>query len=86
MVTASTIWREQRIRETFGRLPMLEGITFDEHLAITDVELATCPGREWSARVHKEVTLELVAILEDLEELGTAPALLRGRTFARALH
>ena len=85
MIAASQNRIEQRVRETFERLPLLEGLTFDDELAVVDVELAHWPGRSWGSDVDRDVTRELLDLLEDLQVLEGA-AVLKGRTFARTLH
>lgn len=85
MVIPSHSRIEQRVRETFDRLPLLEGLTFDDELTVVDVALAHCPGRNWGSDVDRDVTLELLDLLEDLHALDGA-AVLKGRTFARTLH
>jgi hypothetical protein len=76
---------DARVREVFRRLPLLIGFSLDSDLCISDVELRAWPGVEWGDPVYGEigaVLAELIAATEgdDAEEL------LRGRTFARALH
>ena len=75
---------EQRVRETFERLPLLEGFTFDQQLEIADIELRSCPGCYWGDEVYGDVGEEIAALVSDLQHAHTAE-LLRGRTFARIL-
>ena len=85
MTNSLQSWVEERVRETFHRLPLLEGITFDDDLALADVELAHW-GRHWSPHEQREVTIELIALIDDLDGVDAAAAFLKGRTFARNVH
>jgi hypothetical protein len=49
------------------------------------VDLVPCAGGHWSKEAYAEVELELRALLDDLDDEQTA-GLIKGRTFARALH
>jgi hypothetical protein len=75
---------EARVRETFARLPLLEGFTFDQQLEIADIELRSCPGCHWGDEVYGDVGEEIAALVSDLQYAESAE-LLRGRTFARTL-
>jgi hypothetical protein len=76
---------DERVREAFRRLPLLEAFSFDQQLEIADIELHAWPGSPWGEDVYGEIGDEMSALLADLEE-AQAVDLLRGRTFARALH
>jgi hypothetical protein len=75
---------ESRVRETFARVPLLLGVTFDEDLSLADVEVQPCPGCEWSDQVYSEVDAEISELIAAVQRAG-ATELLRGRTFARTL-
>jgi len=80
----STARADERIRQTFGRQPLLVAFTLDNDLRSAEVELTRCPGCGWSDVVYEEILAELAALVD---ELGDETAeLLKGRTFARALH
>ena len=75
---------EERVQRTFRRLPQLLAFSFDQDLALLDVELGKLPGCDWSDEVYAEVAQELSALVDDLaEDRGTE--FLRGRTFARTV-
>jgi len=76
---------DERVRQAFGRLPLLEAFSFDPQLEIADIELRAWPGTRWGDDVYAEVGDEISALLADLESAQAAD-LLRGRTFARTLH
>lgn len=73
-----------RIAVVFERLPMLTGFYVTEDLRLTEV---TVDGWTGSANAA-ELKDAIVTALEDLVADDTADTaeLLRGRTFARALH
>lgn len=75
---------EHRVREAFARLPLLLAVTFDQDLALADVEVQPCPGCEWHDEVYIDVDAEISALVDELKRVG-ASELLRGRTFARTL-
>ena len=71
----------RHVRELFKRLPMLTGFWLRPDLE-TEVSVCTWPG--WGTKsLCEEVMRSLVALAEELPE---AIQLMRGRTFARALH
>jgi hypothetical protein len=69
------------VRELFRRLPMLAGFWLRSDLD-AEVSFVNCTGRTRQA-LYDEVMRSLVALAEERPE---AVALMRGRTFARALH
>lgn len=74
---------EEHVHALFSRLPMLSGFSLRQDLEFADVAVQAWPG--YSA--GPELYLELVQALAELaEERPDAVELLRGRTFARALH
>jgi hypothetical protein len=75
---------EARIREVFKRVPLLLGFSLDSELCISDVEVGTWPGCDWSDRVCGEIGAAIDELVARIEDEG-ASELLRGRTFARAL-
>jgi hypothetical protein len=72
----------RHVRELFKRLPMLSGFWLRPDLK-AEVSAFTWLGcsSEWA--LYDEVMRSLVALAEDRPE---AVQLMRGRTFARALH
>jgi hypothetical protein len=76
---------DARVLEVFRRLPLLIGFSLDSDLCISDVELRAWPGVEWGDPVYGEIGAVLAELIAATEEEG-AEELLRGRTFARALH
>ena len=60
------------------------GFSLDSELCISDVEVGTWPGCEWSDRVCGEIGAAIDELVARIEDEG-ASELLRGRTFrARA--
>jgi hypothetical protein len=76
---------DTRVRRVFARLPLLLGFSLDSDLGICDVELRAWPGVEWGDPEYGEIGAVLAGLIAATEEEG-AEELLRGRTFARALH
>lgn len=87
-----------RIAALFSRWPILDGFSVQEHstltqdrvsahldgaLCVADVAVRTWPGYDASTALYEEIT---EAMLELLDERPEAGELLRGQTFARALH
>ena len=75
---------DERVRQTFGRHPLVMGFTFDKELGGACVDIVPCVDSDWSESVYTEITRELCALVDDLGE--DAAQALSGRTFARALH
>jgi hypothetical protein len=74
---------EERVDALFRRLPMLSGFSLRKDLEFADVAVQTWPGCSAGAEFYEE----LVQALADLaEERPEAVELMRGRTFARAIH
>ena len=74
---------EKHLADLFRRLPMLTGFTLRQDLEISDVAVHSWPG----CVAGEELYQDLAAALTDLaDERPEAVELLRGRTFARALH
>jgi len=72
----------RHVRELFTRLPMLSGFWLRPDLEV-EVSVFTWPGCSAERGLHQEVIRSLVALAEERPE---AVQLMRGRTFARALH
>ena len=72
----------RHVRELFKRLPMLSGFWLRSNLD-ADVSVFTWPAAAPSRRLYEEVMQSLVNLAEESPE---ALQLMRGRTFARALH
>ena len=74
---------EEHVHALFRRLPMLSGFSLRHDLELADVAVHTWPGYSAGPELYQE----LVEMLAELaEERPDAVELLRGRTFARALH
>ena len=74
---------EERMATLFQRLPMLSGFSVHADFDRAEVWLDTWPGWDPSEEVAEEVIRVLREIVEDRPENAE---LLRGRTFARAMH
>jgi hypothetical protein len=74
---------EKHLADLFQRLPMLAGFTLREDLEVTDVAVHSWPGHVAGEELYKDL---MVALTDLAEERPDAVELLRGRTFARALH
>ena len=75
---------QARVAVLFERLPMLCGFYVTEDLRITQVTVDAWRG----AAPEREVGVQICAALEDLtsDPGDDSVELLRGRTFARAVH
>ena len=73
----------QHVRELFQRLPMLSGFWLRPDLQVAELSVFTWPGFGATPDLCQEVTQSLIAFTEDRPE---ALQLMRGRTFARAVH
>jgi hypothetical protein len=74
---------EEHVDALFRRLPMLRGFSLRKDLEFADVAVHTWPGYTAGDQFYEE----LVQALADLaEERPEAVDLMRGRTFARAIH
>ena len=69
--------------QLFQRLPMLSGFWLRSDLKVAELSVFTWPGYTAGHDLHEEVMQSLVDLAEELPE---AVQLMRGRTFARALH
>ena len=74
---------ESHLAALFRRLPMLCGFTLRSDFEVTEVTVHTWPGYTAGADLYED----LMEGLSDLaEEMPDAVLLMRGRTFARAVH
>jgi hypothetical protein len=74
---------EKHLADLFRRLPMLSGFTLREDLEVTDVAVQYWPGYVAGEELYKDL---MVALTDLADERPDAVELLRGRTFARAVH
>ena len=74
---------EEHLNALFRRLPMLSGFSLRNDLEFADVAVHAWPGYAVGADFYQEL---VEALAELAEERPDAVELLRGRTFARALH
>ncbi len=72
----------RHVRDLFRRLPMLSGFWLSPDQE-AEVSICTLPGCGAGPALYEEVIRSLVALAEERPE---AVQLMRGRTFARALH
>jgi hypothetical protein len=73
----------QHVHELFQRLPMLSGFWLRSDLKVAELSVFTWPGYTAGRDLYEEVMQSLVDLAEELPE---AVQLMRGRTFARAVH
>jgi hypothetical protein len=74
---------DEHVHALFRRLPMLSGFSLRHDLEFADVAVQIWPGYSAGPELYQE----LIGMLAELvEERPDAVELLRGRTFARALH
>ena len=71
------------VRQLFKRLPMLSGFWLQADLEVAELSVFTWPGYTAGADLSEAVTQSLVDLAEEHPE---AVQLIRGRTFARAVH
>ena len=67
----------------FQRLPMLSGFWLRPDLELAELAVFSWPGYAADIHLYEEVMQSLVDLAEELPE---ALQLMRGRTFARAVH
>ena len=72
----------RHVDELFQRLPMLAGFWLQPDLEVAELTFSTCDYTD-RRELCEEVMLSLVELAEERPE---AVQLMRGRTFARALH
>jgi hypothetical protein len=73
----------RHLQQLFHRLPMLSGFWLRPDLKIADLTVFTWPGYTAARELYDEVMESLVELAEEHHE---AVQLMRGRTFARAVH
>ena len=73
----------QHIHQLFQRLPMLAGFWLRPDLEVAELSALTWPGCTAGRDLYQEVMQSLAELVEERPE---AVQLMRGRTFARALH
>jgi hypothetical protein len=73
----------QHVQQLFQRLPMLSGFWLRPDLKVAELSVFTWPGYTASRDLYEEVMQSLVDLSEELPDAGQ---LMRGRTFARAVH
>lgn len=73
----------QHVYRLFQRLPMLSGFWLWPNLKVAEISVFTWPGYTAGRDLYEEVMQSLVDLAEELPE---AVQLMRGRTFARAVH
>jgi hypothetical protein len=73
----------QHMNELFQRLPMLSGFWLRHDLEVVELSVFAWPGYTAGPDLCEEVMRSLVDLAEDRPE---AVQLIRGRTFARAVH
>ena len=73
----------RHVHELFKRLPILSGFWLRPDLEVEELSVFTWPGYTASPDLYEEVMQSLVEFAEEWPE---ALPLMRGRTFARAVH
>ena len=73
----------QHIHQLVQRLPMLSGFCLQPDLEVAELSVFTWPGYTAGRELYEEV---MQALVELAEERPDAVPLMRGRTFARAVH
>ena len=73
----------RHLHELFQRLPILSGFWLRPDLKVAELSVFTWPGYTAGAGLYEAVMQSLVEFAEEHPE---AVQLMRGRTFARAVH
>ena len=73
----------RHLHRLFQRLPMLSGFWLRPDLKVAELAVFTWPGYTAGQDLYEEVMQSLVDLAEERPE---AVQLMRGRTFARAVH
>jgi hypothetical protein len=73
----------RHVHQLFQRLPMLAGFWLRPDLNVAELSVFTWPGHTGGQDLCEEVMQSLVELAEERPE---ALQLMRGRTFARAVH
>jgi hypothetical protein len=74
---------ERHLSELFQHLPMLAGFWLRPDLELEELSVFTWPGYTAGRELYDEVMHSLVELAEERPD---AVQLMRGRTFARAVH
>ena len=74
---------ERHLSELFQRLPMLAGFWLRPDLELEELSVFSWPGYTAGRELYDEVMQSLVELAEERPD---AVQLMRGRTFARAVH
>jgi hypothetical protein len=73
----------RHVRQLFQRLPILSGFWLRPDLKVAELSVFTWPGYTAGQDLYEEVMQSLVELAEERPE---PVQLMRGRTFARAVH
>ena len=73
----------RHVDELFRRLPMLSGFWLEHDLELSELSVFAWPGYTAGRELYEEVTRSLADLAEERPD---AVQLIRGRTFARAVH
>jgi hypothetical protein len=73
----------RHVRQLFQRLPILSGFWLGPDLKVAELSVFTWPGYTAGQDLYEEVMQSFVELAEERPE---AVQLMRGRTFARAVH
>ena len=73
----------RHVHELFKRLPMLAGFWLRSDLELEELSVFSWPGYTAGRELYEEVMLSLVELADERPD---AVQLMRGRTFARAVH
>ena len=73
----------RHMHELFKRLPMLSGFWLWPDMKVAEISVFTWPGYTAGADLYEAV---MQSLFEFAEEWPEAVQLVRGRTFARAVH
>ena len=73
----------KHVRQLFQRLPMLSGFWLRSDLNVAELSVFTWPGYSAGQQLYEEVMQSVVELTEERPEVVQ---LIRGRTFARAVH
>ena len=73
----------RHVHKLFQRLPMLTGFWLGPDLEVEELTISTWPGYGAGQDLYEEVMNSLVELAEERPD---AVQLMRGRTFARAVH
>jgi len=73
----------RHMQELFQRLPVLLGFCLRPDVQVTELSICSWPGCGARMNLYEEVMKSLAGLAEERPE---AVQLMRGRTFARAIH